>query len=112
MRITVTWPGSTPTLNIEVDGGQVIPILETERFGNFVRTSPLDKPLPFIIPRPLADNLDDMYRYEFLWTDYNKESQARIKKYCNDEGRMLYGTSLWFENIVGHRSTPEELIFK
>ena len=39
------------------------------------------------------------------------EMRDKIARYCSAEGRQRHGTSLWFENIVGHVSTPDELTF-
>ena len=35
----------------------------------------------------------------------------KVDRYCSADGRQRHGTSLWFENVVGHVSTPDELTF-
>lgn len=39
------------------------------------------------------------------------ELKRKIARYCSEAGRQMHGTSLWFENVVGHVSTPDELHF-
>jgi len=46
--------------------------------------------------------------YEYRWTPTASEKKA-LKKYASSSGEMKYGTSIWFEDIVGHVSRPEQI---
>jgi hypothetical protein len=95
-----------------LDQSQVVHIMQVVQFPNFKRVAVPDKPLPFGAPRSMVTEPGDMYRYEYLWTGYDKATQLQIDKYCSEEGRIFYGTSLWFEDVLGHRSLPEQLAFQ
>jgi hypothetical protein len=67
---------------------QVVTLLDVELEGNFV-ASP-----------------DGLYR--FRWAP--RPSQQRLLgRYCTAAGALQYGTSLWFEDLVGHVSVPDAL---
>ena len=34
---------------------------------------------------------------------------AKYQRYFGEEGRLEYGTSLWFENALGHVACPQKL---
>jgi hypothetical protein len=65
-------------------------------------SSPLD-PAPGDEPRPAKS-------YEYRWAP-NPGQQAQLKEYCSFSGAMKYGTSIWFEDIVGHVTVPEVIQF-
>jgi len=67
---------------------QVVSLLDMEFDGHFV------------------NNHDGSYEYRWALT---ASDQARLRKYCSPDGAMKYGTSIWFEDIVGHVSVPQEL---
>jgi hypothetical protein len=35
-----------------------------------------------------------------------------VRRYCSEEGAWQYGTSIWFEDIVGHVAPPEALLWR
>lgn len=37
--------------------------------------------------------------------------RAKVEQYCSTAGRDRYGTSLWFENVVGQPAPPDQLVF-
>jgi hypothetical protein len=39
----------------------------------------------------------------------DQDWMAKHQKYFGEKGRLDYGTSLWFENALGHVACPEEL---
>lgn len=45
--------------------------------------------------------------YEYRWTPTDLERDA-LRRYCARDGARQYATSVWFEDIVGHVSVPEE----
>ena len=90
-----------------VDESGVLPIFSRQRFGSFVRHSQPSAPLPM----DFTGTLGDAWKYEWFWEDINKEMADTIDRLCTPEGHATYATSLWFEDVVGHRSTPQELLF-
>jgi hypothetical protein len=67
-----------------------------ERFGNFNRHSDPVSPPPFDFT-----SLDDSWRYDFRW-QFDAAMEPLVRKYCTPDGRIRFGTSLWFEDVVGH----------
>jgi hypothetical protein len=67
-----------------------------ERFGNFNRHSDPVSPPPFDFT-----SLDDSWRYDFPW-QFDAAMEPLVRKYCTPDGRIRFGTSLWFEDVVGH----------
>jgi hypothetical protein len=58
-----------------------------------------------------SDDANDWRIYEW---DLHSESSAVINQLlecCSESGRQRLGTSLWFEDIVGHVATPDEVAF-
>jgi hypothetical protein len=49
-------------------------------------------------------------RYDCAWS-FPKTLGQTIDRLCTPQGHIEYGTSLWFENIVGHRSLAQEIVF-
>lgn len=90
-----------------LDETGVIPLFESEIFGVFVRLGIPAAPLPF----DHVGDLDDAYCYEHRWTGFDASAAALLDKYCSSRGRFEYATSAWFEDIVGHRSTPSAIVF-
>jgi hypothetical protein len=67
--------------------------------------TPADRSRPPVDPTP-ADDSTSAKSYEYSWAPTSAE-QAQFKQYCSASGVMKYGTSIWFEDIVGHVSVPE-----
>ena len=86
--------------------GAVFSIFGVNRFGNFVRRAVPDAPLP---PNFIGD-LGDAWRYDFDFP-FTKEVETNVRRFCTPEGHVEFATSLWFEDIVGHRALAEELVF-
>jgi hypothetical protein len=84
----------------------VFPIFSVTRFGNFVRRAVPDAPLA----SNFTGDLGDAWRYDFDFA-FTKETEANVRRFCTSEGHIQFGTSLWFEDIVGHRALAEQLIF-
>jgi hypothetical protein len=84
--------------------GAVFPIFSVLRFGNFVRRGVPDAPPPSNV----ADL--DAWQYDFDFP-FTKEVEVNVRRFCTPDGHIDFGTSLWFEDVVGHRALPEELIF-
>jgi hypothetical protein len=51
------------------------------------------------------------HAYEWQLANESAALREQVSRYCSAEGRQRFGTSVWFENIVGHVSTPDELTF-
>ena len=49
--------------------------------------------------------------YEWTLDDRSGGEIARLQSVCSESGRMRWGTSLWFEDVVGHVATPDNLTF-
>ncbi|MFN2512441.1 MAG: hypothetical protein ABR568_13615 [Pyrinomonadaceae bacterium] len=62
------------------------------------------------VPQPVDDNRQ---RHVFVWDLTNEPDDLieRVERYCSAEGRYRYGTSIWFEDIVGHVATPDLVRF-
>ena len=84
----------------------VFPIFSVNRFGNFVRRAVPDAP----VPPNFTGDLGDAWRYDFDFP-FTKDVETNVRRFCTSEGHIEFGTSLWFEDIVGHRALTEELIF-
>jgi hypothetical protein len=50
-------------------------------------------------------------RYERRWTPTADELTA-LRRYCSREAAMTFATSIWFEDVVGHVSVPESLVWQ
>lgn len=88
-----------------VDTG-VVPIFSVTRFPNFVRRAIPDGPLSF----DFTGELGDAWRYDFTWK-FEKDVENNVVRFCSPEGHIEFATSLWFEDVVGHRSLAQELVF-
>lgn len=89
-----------------LDQTGVVPLLSVTRVPNFVRRAFPDAPLPL----GFRGELGDAWRYDFTWL-FAKEVENNVRRFCTPEGHIEFATSLWFEDIVGHRSLAQELIF-
>lgn len=45
--------------------------------------------------------------YQWDIRHWSEDRVNRLKECCNEAGRIRFGTSLWFENIVGHVARPD-----
>ena len=77
---------------IPVAGG-VVPLFDRERSGNFTR-------------RDLNN-----YWYDCEWIVNDANERALAEQFCTEEGRLRHGSSVWFEDAVGHVSTAERTRF-
>jgi hypothetical protein len=56
---------------------------------------------------------DGAYRYVYDLTDSERLQFGGIfEEYCSPEGRRDFGTSIWFEDVVGHVVPPEKVVFE
>lgn len=84
----------------------VFPIFSVLRFGNFVRRAVPDAP----VPSTFTGDLGDAWRYDFDF-QFTRDVEANVRRFCTPQGHADFGTSLWFEDILGHRALAEQLIF-
>jgi hypothetical protein len=84
----------------------VFSIFSVPRFGKFVRRAQPDAP----VASDFTGDLGDAWRYDFDF-DFAKEVETDVRRFCTTDGHIEFGTSLWFEDIVGHRAIADELIF-
>jgi hypothetical protein len=89
-----------------LDQPGVVPLFSVTRFPNFVRRAVPDGPLP----SQFRGELSDAWRYDFTWA-FPKEVETNVRRFCTPEGHIEFATSLWFEDILGHRALAQELIF-
>lgn len=68
--------------------GSAVPLFSREIMGNFV---------------PMGTGV-----YEYRWTPAADEG-TRLQQYCTPAGTLRYGTSIWFEDVVGHVSVAEKV---
>ena len=50
--------------------------------------------------------------YEWELADVSQLALSRLSECCSEVGRQQLGTSLWFEDIVGHVATPDEVEYR
>jgi len=67
-------------------------ILDVERSGNFTKRDPNDT------------------WYDFVWTMDLVTAQL-VDRFCTEAGQLDDGTSVWFEDVVGHVATAERTRF-
>jgi hypothetical protein len=89
------------------ENGHVVPMFSVLRFGTFVRRAVPQAPLPLGFRDPLGDE----WRYDWDW-NFGMEIQDNVRRFCTPEGHLNFATSLWFEDIVGHRALAEELVIE
>ncbi|MFG1834051.1 hypothetical protein [Micromonospora chersina] len=89
-----------------IDDTGVVPICSLTRHGTFIRRGRPDAPLPF----NHAGDLGDEWRYDGLYK-VDPKMIERVNRFCTPAGHVDYATSLWFEDIVGHRGVAEETLF-
>lgn len=55
-----------------------------------------------------------LYGYEWSATDSGEDQSLfdEFQEYCSESGSMAHGTSVWFEDITGHKSTAEKTVFR
>lgn len=86
-----------------------VTIARGEVFSRFVRQGLPDRPLPLNFTS--ADVATPEYQYLSYQTGLDPATIGLVDRYCTPQGRVDYATSLWFEDVVGHLSTPERLEF-
>ncbi|HVQ16005.1 MAG TPA: lamin tail domain-containing protein, partial [Vicinamibacterales bacterium] len=52
----------------------------------------------------------DGWFHEHVFTP-NAAQLANLRQYCSSAGALTYGTSIWLEDVVGHVSVPEEVLW-
>jgi hypothetical protein len=87
--------------------GQVVPLFSVLRLDTFVRRAVPQAPLPL----GFRGELGDEWRYDWAW-DFDDAVKANVRRFCTPEGHVAFATSLWFEDIVGHRAIAEQIIFE
>lgn len=92
--------------DLSADG--VVPLFQSFVFEDFVRQGVPDRPLPFDYT---ATDLGPEHCYTYVWTDLHPLTGLFLATFCTARGRFEFGTSAWFEDVVGHRSTPDILEF-
>lgn len=102
---TVIVPPESTRAALE-ETGAVFPIFSVTRYPNFVRRAFPDAP----VPSDFTGELGDAWRYDFDF-DFAREVEERVRRFCTTDGHIEFGTSLWFEDVVGHRSLAQELVF-
>jgi len=88
--------------------GRVVPLFSVLRFGAFVRRAVPQGPVPL----GFRDELGDEWRYDWTWKFNKDEEEVNARRFCTPAGHFQFGTSLWFEDIVGHRAIAEQTIFE
>src|SRR5262249_12610598 len=81
-----------------IDESGVVPIFSRIRFPAFVRASQPAAPLPM----DYSGDLGDAWKYEWLWTDVDKDMAARIDRFCTPGGHH----PLPDNSLVGRRRRP------
>ena len=94
---------------LDTGNGEVIQLFSKRIFDNFVREAIPTAPLPLNFK--LDDLLKPEFEYSYLWENLTPELVASIDSLCTPRGRVSNATSVWFEDIVGHMATPDELEF-
>jgi hypothetical protein len=90
-----------------LESSTALVLFQSEVFGVFARQGVPLEPLPLYY----SGQLDATYRYEYVWSGFDGATAAELDKYCTALGRVQHGTSIWFEDIVGHRSIAETTVF-
>jgi hypothetical protein len=88
------------------DEGNRIFLVRTNIAGTFIRLGQPSQALPAGFK--LNDVLQSEYQYQAVFHDLPEQD---IQRFCSKSGRFHYGTSAWFEDIVGHMGTPQILEF-
>ena len=75
--------------------GDPILLFERIRHGNF-------------LPEP-GDT--GWHSYSWPLTNETASMVEKVRLYLSQQGRIINGTSMWFEDVVGHVGIPDELVF-
>ena len=89
-----------------VDDSGAVPIFRLRRAQHFIRRASPKGPPDYYGESALGD----AWRYDCTWP-FTPKLDPTIGRLCTTEGHARFGTSLWFENVVGHRSLPQRLTF-
>ena len=90
------------------ENGHVVPMFSVLRFETFVRRAIPQAPLPL----GFREILGDEWCYDWTWKFDKEEEEINARRFCTPAGRFEFGTSLWFEDIVGHRAIAEQTIIE
>ena len=93
---------------LKMDGTQLV-LFSTPCFGPFRRAKKPTQALSFIASD--SEMLAEERRFDYIWSDLNSGIREQIDSLCTDQGHINRGTSVWFEDIVGHLATPQSLEF-
>jgi hypothetical protein len=73
-----------------------------------IRMAALDPGVVSLLEVPLTDFVPTGPNTALAWTPTDAQ-RTQLARYATPAGAHRYGTSIWFEDIVGHVSTPERL---
>ncbi len=82
-------------------------LFSSEIHGVFARQALPTAPLP-IDPTPAQVQTPE-FRYVHEWSGFDDFVAARIDAACTPAARSTFGTSVWFENVVGLMATPDQI---
>lgn len=99
------WRFSLAALN----NREVVPLFSAGVFGTFTRQGVPREPLPLNFSTD--EVLRPEFQYVYVWQGFDNTVAAALDRFCTPSGRMLSGTSAWFEDIVGHPATPDMIEF-
>jgi len=55
---------------------------------------------------------DGWHTYEWDLSKWAAAAVERVIESCNERARQRFGTSVWFEDVVGHVAIPDEIVFE
>jgi len=93
--------------SLPVEGGVDI-LVDIDCATGFRRAGIPTSPLPLDY---VNEVLTPEYAYEFEWSGLTPADQEKVDRYCTASGRIQYATSVWFEDVVGHKGTAEQIAF-
>jgi hypothetical protein len=83
----------------------VVSIFKRETFVYYTQ---LGVPDPIDFKLVALHNRDYQYTYDWF---YPRNEESKIDKYCTAVGRRDFSTSIWFEDVIGHKAIAQTLVF-